>query len=171
MHDAWIAVVAKVRLQKGHAGMPVIGVPGVKVQHGAHHPRVFAGGGDQGQTGGDQFERIGFLESSADQRGNEAPPVDTIAIVRDARRPRCQVSGESRVARDNQPPNVAEDLPTDLLGQGCPVLRDRSTARRGNATGKIEVGSVLGRNAVATPPQRAMLIAQVVEPGIGDLLR
>ena len=53
----------------------------------------------------------------------------------------------------------------------CPLTRDRSAVGRRNAALQIEPGRVLGRVAVAAPPQDRAMLDDVVEPGLADLAR
>ena len=86
--------------------------------------------------------------------------------------PACSASraASSRLARRDHRPAVDEDLRADLLGDRLAVDRDRAGGGRGDAALQVQPGGVLGRVAVAAPPQDRALLDDVVEPGLADLL-
>src|SRR4051812_8400104 len=89
----------------------------------------------------------------------------------DARRRRRHGGSAGGVAWIHPAPAVDEDLAADLLGDRRAVGCDGPRLRRWNPGFEIAVGRVLGRNAKATPPEHAVLLASIVQPSAADLFR
>jgi hypothetical protein len=82
-----------------------------------------------------------------------------------------EAGGERRISRRDDRPAVDKNLRADLLRDGLAVDRDRAARRRLDAAPQVEPGCVLGRFAVAAPPQDRAILDDVVEPGFADLTR
>ncbi len=139
--------------------------------HVTHDLGVQRVGRDQREADLEQAPRLFFHERRRLDASHEHAAIDTVAVVRDRGRLACVAGRLFGVAGTDQPPGVDKDLPPDLLGNDGAVLLNRAGTRRRDAVRQVQVGSMLGADAIAAPPQRAVPVAQVVQPGVADLLR
>ena len=96
--------------------------------------------------------------------------MDRFAVVADAAGGFGELRRQLRLTGRHQRPAVDEDLRADLFGDGLPIGRDRSRMRSRHAALEVEPGRVLGRIAVAAPPQDGSLLDDRVEPSLADVL-
>src|SRR5262249_45894388 len=69
---------------------------------------------------------------------------------------------------DHGPP-VPEDLGADLLRDDRTVCRDRAALRCTYTAFQPQIGRVTGRLAHSAPPEEALLLDEIVQPGLSTL--
>ena len=166
-----VAVIAPLGLQHRAAGAPVIGIGAVESAHSFHHggidalPRNLCKARIHDGVDVGRFKRLG------DACGNKGRAVEALAVVADGGGGPGVPCRPRRVGGRHQAPGINENLAADLLGQSLAVLADAAGLRGGHAVFQIEVGRVLGADAVSAPPVQANALARVVEPGLRYSLR
>ena len=108
--------------------------------------------------------------ASASIAASSLAACDRFAVVADAAGRFGELRRQFRLTGRHQRPAVDEDLRADLFGDSLSVGRDRPRMRGRQTALEIEPGRVLGRIAVAAPPQDRSLLDDRVEPRLADLL-
>ena len=127
--------------------------------------------GNDRQTHVDQMIDIGAEEGLGLHSRQQFGGVDRLAVMAHAACGFGEFGRQPRLARRDQRPSVDEDLRPDLFGDRLPVGRDRTRKRRLDAAFEVQPGRMLGRIAVAAPPQDRSALDDRVEPRLTDLLR
>ena len=81
-----------------------------------------------------------------------------------------QPGSQFGISRSHQSPCINENLTAYLLCNRVSVLRDAAASGSGYAASEVQIGRMLCRNAVPSPPEEAMFKGSVVEQRVSHIL-